>query len=70
MALGDSITDGSVTTIDANRRWPDLLSTVFPGYYSPQKEALRQGVNHWIRSSGEFLRVRWGTTPGRPRLPG
>lgn len=28
--------------------------TVFPGYYSPQKEALRQGVNQWIRSSGEF----------------
>jgi lysophospholipase L1-like esterase len=26
VALGDSITDGSVTTVDANRRWPDLLS--------------------------------------------
>lgn len=28
--------------------------TIFPGYYSPQKEALRQAVNQWIRSSGEF----------------
>jgi lysophospholipase L1-like esterase len=26
VALGDSITDGSVTTVDANRRWPDLLT--------------------------------------------
>jgi lysophospholipase L1-like esterase len=26
VALGDSITDGSVTTIDANHRWPDLLA--------------------------------------------
>ncbi|MFC4929752.1 SGNH/GDSL hydrolase family protein [Massilia sp. GCM10023247] len=26
VALGDSITDGAVTTIDANRRWPDLLA--------------------------------------------
>jgi len=26
VALGDSITDGAVTTLDANRRWPDLLA--------------------------------------------
>jgi len=26
VALGDSITDGAVTTTDANRRWPDLLA--------------------------------------------
>ena len=26
VALGDSITDGSVTTTGANRRWPDLLA--------------------------------------------
>jgi len=26
VALGDSITDGSNTTIDTNRRWPDLLA--------------------------------------------
>jgi lysophospholipase L1-like esterase len=26
VALGDSITDGSVTTVDANHRWPDFLA--------------------------------------------
>jgi lysophospholipase L1-like esterase len=26
VALGDSITDGSVTMVDANHRWPDLLA--------------------------------------------
>jgi lysophospholipase L1-like esterase len=25
-----------------------------PGYYSESKEALRQAVNHWIRTSGSF----------------
>ncbi|MGX4644236.1 SGNH/GDSL hydrolase family protein [Massilia sp. SYSU DXS3249] len=28
--------------------------TVFPGYYTPQKEAVRQAVNNWIRTSDEF----------------
>jgi lysophospholipase L1-like esterase len=28
--------------------------TVFPGYYTPAKEAVRQAVNKWIRSSGAF----------------
>lgn len=28
--------------------------TVFPGYYSEEKEAIRQAVNNWIRSSDEF----------------
>jgi lysophospholipase L1-like esterase len=28
--------------------------TVFPGYFSLEKEKLRQAVNQWIRSSGEF----------------
>jgi lysophospholipase L1-like esterase len=26
VAFGDSITDGAITTVDANRRWPDLLA--------------------------------------------
>jgi lysophospholipase L1-like esterase len=29
-------------------------NTVFPGYYTPAKEAVRQAVNNWIRSSDEF----------------
>ncbi|MEA0722099.1 GDSL-type esterase/lipase family protein, partial [Xanthomonas campestris] len=28
--------------------------TIFPGYYSPEKEAVRQAVNNWIRSGDEF----------------
>jgi lysophospholipase L1-like esterase len=28
--------------------------TVFPGYYSLEREQLRQGVNNWIRSSDAF----------------
>ena len=28
--------------------------TVFPGYYTPAKEEVRQAVNAWIRSSDEF----------------
>ena len=28
--------------------------TVFPGYYSADKDSVRQQVNAWIRSSGEF----------------
>jgi lysophospholipase L1-like esterase len=28
--------------------------TVFPGYYTPAKEAVREAVNNWIRSSDEF----------------
>ncbi|MGZ5199835.1 MAG: SGNH/GDSL hydrolase family protein [Telluria sp.] len=28
--------------------------TIFPGYYTPEKEAVREAVNDWIRSSDEF----------------
>ncbi len=28
--------------------------TTFPGYYTPAKEAVRQAVNHWIRSGDAF----------------
>jgi lysophospholipase L1-like esterase len=28
--------------------------TDFPGYYSESKDATRQALNHWIRSSGSF----------------
>jgi lysophospholipase L1-like esterase len=28
--------------------------TIFPGYYSPEKEQIRQAVNNWIRSGDEF----------------
>ncbi|ALK99758.1 GDSL family lipase [Massilia sp. WF1] len=28
--------------------------TIFPGYYTPAKEQIRQAVNNWIRSGDEF----------------
>ena len=28
--------------------------TTFPGYFTPEGEAKRQAVNHWIRTSGAF----------------
>jgi lysophospholipase L1-like esterase len=28
--------------------------TIFPGYYTPEKEATRQAINQWIRSTREF----------------
>ena len=28
--------------------------TIFPGYYTPEKEQIREAVNNWIRSSDEF----------------
>jgi lysophospholipase L1-like esterase len=28
--------------------------TTFPGYFTPEGEAKRQAVNHWIRTSGEY----------------
>ena len=28
--------------------------TVFPGYYTPEKEAVRVAVNQWIRTSDGF----------------
>jgi lysophospholipase L1-like esterase len=28
--------------------------TIFPGYYTPAKELIREAVNQWIRTSGEY----------------
>ena len=33
---------------------PFEQTTIAPGYYTPAKEAVRQAVNRWIRSSGAF----------------
>lgn len=44
--------------------------TIFPGYYTPEKEAVRQAVNNWIRTSDEFDAVidfdRAVRDPARP----
>jgi lysophospholipase L1-like esterase len=31
-----------------------FVGTVYPGYYTPEKEVKRKAVNYWIRSSGAF----------------
>ena len=33
---------------------PFERTTLAPGYYTPAKESVRQAVNRWIRTSGEF----------------
>ncbi|HEV7827102.1 MAG TPA: SGNH/GDSL hydrolase family protein [Mycobacteriales bacterium] len=38
VAFGDSITDGAITTVDANHRWPDLLADRL------RAEGIRSGV--------------------------
>ncbi|WP_338764196.1 SGNH/GDSL hydrolase family protein [Massilia sp. METH4] len=57
VALGDSITDGSNTTTDANRRWPDVLALRLQG----ARPGLRLGVvnrgiggNRLLRDPGEW----------------
>src|SRR5207253_1296435 len=112
VAFGSSLTDGDGSTLDTNRRWPDVLAarlqkgadgmteagvlnqgsignrqhrrrghqngirligTTNPPFdnaflvlsrtappvtfYSPEREIVRQKVNDWIRSSGEFADV-------------
>jgi lysophospholipase L1-like esterase len=44
-AKGIAIYGGTLTPFEG---------TVFPGYYTPAKEQIRQAVNNWIRSSDEF----------------
>jgi len=60
VALGDSITDGSNTTVDTNRRWPDLLARRLqpPG---PDAQHARLGIvnrgiggNRLLRDPGEW----------------
>jgi lysophospholipase L1-like esterase len=44
-AKGVKILGGTITPFEG---------TVFPGYYSPEKDAKRRAVNEWIRTSGAF----------------
>jgi lysophospholipase L1-like esterase len=45
VAIGDSITDGARSTLDANRRWPDLLSArLNPRFGRPRLAVLNQGI--------------------------
>lgn len=52
VALGDSITDGNMATVDANRRWPDVLAERLAGR---GVAVLNAGI-----SGGRVLRDRMG----------
>lgn len=44
--LGDSITDGDQSTVDANRRWPDVLATrLLNQHVVPRYGVLNQGIS-------------------------
>jgi lysophospholipase L1-like esterase len=44
-AFGDSITDGDCSTIDANRRWPDVLAEPLVKAGGPPVPVLNQGIS-------------------------
>jgi lysophospholipase L1-like esterase len=45
VAFGDSITDGDCSTIDANRRWPDVLAERLVTAGGPPVAVLNQGIS-------------------------
>jgi lysophospholipase L1-like esterase len=59
VAFGDSITDGAYTTVDANRRWPDVLARRLRAAGNPLG-VLNEGIG------GNRLRHDGNTLPGGP----
>ena len=69
VAFGDSITDGSCSTVDAHDRWEDWLAVRFDAAADPA--ARRAVVNEGIGGNtviGEHLRPAPNSTPGVERL--
>lgn len=61
VAFGDSITDGAITTVDANRRWPDFLARRLRGQASTRDlGVLNKGIG------GNRLLHDGKTLPGTP----
>ncbi len=61
VALGDSITDGAITTVDANHRWPDFLARRLQGQASLREVGvLNKGIG------GNRLLHDGNTLPGLP----
>jgi lysophospholipase L1-like esterase len=61
VALGDSITDGAVTTINANHRWPDFLARRLQANHSLRHlGVLNKGIG------GNRLLHNGNTLPGTP----
>ena len=44
VALGDSITDGTRSTVNTNRRWPDLLAKRLAGANGPRMAVMNAGI--------------------------
>ena len=44
VAIGNSITDGTATTLDANTRWPDVLARRLLGSREPPKAVVNAGI--------------------------
>jgi len=44
VAIGNSITDGSGSTLDANSRWPDVLARRLLGSHEPPKGVVNAGI--------------------------
>src|SRR5262249_20780973 len=56
VTLGDSITDGALSSEDANRRWPDVLAARLQGdAKTAQISVLNEGI-----SGNRLLHDRWG----------
>jgi lysophospholipase L1-like esterase len=55
VAFGDSITDGDGSTVDANRRWPDVLARRLVEAGGPPVAVLNEGI-----SGARVLRDRMG----------
>jgi lysophospholipase L1-like esterase len=55
VAFGDSITDGDQSTVDANRRWPDVLAERLVEAGGPPVAVLNEGI-----SGDRVLRDRMG----------
>jgi lysophospholipase L1-like esterase len=61
VAFGDSITDGAITTVDANRRWPDFLARRLQGQAALRHlGVLNKGIG------GNRLLHDGNTLPGQP----
>jgi lysophospholipase L1-like esterase len=64
VALGDSITDGSCATIDANDAWPDVLSMRLPAL----SDGTPVGVINMGIGSNRFVTTNAAGLPGLNRL--
>jgi len=63
VAFGDSITDGTATTINGDDRWPDVLSRRLHAKYGDEFVVVNQGIGgNQVAGPGEY-------TPSKP-IPG